>query len=84
MIMVAPLHDDLPASVIAMHPTCMRFTNALVREQWKECDRLHRQYLAPVIGKKIGNASDGASTRRQPMEEMYQSEKPALETYTLD
>ena len=85
VLMVNPLHGDLPAAVIAVMPTCMRFSaDGLVRKQWEQCSKLHKQYLAPVIGMEIGKASDGASTRRKPMQEDYESAKKAGAAFTLD
>jgi hypothetical protein len=41
-------------------------------------------YLAPVLGEKIGNASDGDSRRRKLMLDDVTAPKPAGAEYTLD
>ena len=65
VVMLNPLHKELPALVILLQATCNTFTHVMVREQWQEIARSYNQYLFDILGPLIGHASDGDSRRRK-------------------
>ena len=67
VMMVNPLHRDLPKIPILIMVTCNRFTHKLVQFQWEQIARLYDEKLASVIGPLLGNASDGDARRRKLM-----------------
>jgi hypothetical protein len=68
VVMINPLHTDLPAYCVLLMPTCNTFRHHFVVRQWERIEELHRRYLLPVLGPLTGKASDGDSRRRKAME----------------
>ena len=65
VIMVNPLHKDLPQMVLHLQPTCKCFDNNFVLHQWLLFDRLTETFLDPILGPDVGKASVGDSRRRK-------------------
>ena len=66
VIMINPLHPDLPKIPIFVSATCNMFDNAAVRFQWEVLDALcDENGLGEVLGPRVGHASDGDSRRRK-------------------
>ena len=65
VIMINPVHIDLPAFVVLLQATCNKFTHVNVLRQWNMVKELYSEYLLPVIGPLVGQASDGDSRRRK-------------------
>ena len=61
VIMVNPLHAQLPHIVVLLQANCNRFTHNEVLHQWLVLEDLCQTVLDPVLGPGIGHASDGAS-----------------------
>ncbi|KAG1655017.1 hypothetical protein GQR58_024744 [Nymphon striatum] len=66
VIMVNPLHPNLPRMVAFILPTCNKFSHLDVYSQWVKIQKNYEQ-LADVLGPLIGNSSDGDSQRRKCM-----------------
>lgn len=66
VIMINPLHPDLPKIPVFVSATCNMFDNAAVRFQWEVIDALCDECgLGDVLGPRVGHASDGDSRRRK-------------------
>ena len=65
VIMVNPLHKDLPQMVLHLQPTCKCFDHNFVFYQWLLFDRLTETFLDPILGPDVGEASDEDSRRRK-------------------
>ena len=77
VIMINPLHKDLPALVALLMPTCNTFNHEWVDDQWKELEKLYDKHLLPVLGPLVGHASDGDARRRKCM--ITRAAQPAIE-----
>ena len=64
LIMYNPCHEDLPALVILVVPTCNRFDSKYVDRQWKSVMRICNTYLGHIVGTACGSDSDGDGRRR--------------------
>jgi hypothetical protein len=67
VMMINPLHKDLPRLPVMLMCTCNKFDSEFVQEQWRRVDELYEKHLKPVLGPKIGNSSDGDARRRKAM-----------------
>ena len=67
VIMVNPLHAQIPRAVVLLQASCNRFTHNEVLHQWLVLEDLCQTVLDPVLGPGIGHASDGDSRRRKIM-----------------
>ncbi len=65
VIMINPIHIDLPPLVCLLQATCNKFTHADVSRQLDELKELYNIYLLPVLGPFVGHSSDGDSRRRK-------------------
>ncbi|KAG1655018.1 hypothetical protein GQR58_024744 [Nymphon striatum] len=74
VIMVNPLHPNLPRMVAFILPTCNKFSHLDVYSQWVKIQKNYEQ-LADVLGPLIGNSSDGDSQRRKCMLSLTTSEE---------
>ena len=67
VIMINPLHWDLPALVALLTPTCNTFDHTYAEQQWQKLEDLYDEHLLPVLGPLISHASDGDARRRKSM-----------------
>ena len=68
VIMINPLHIDLPPLVVLSMPTCNMFDHTDVQRQWAKVDDLYNEHIKPVLGGDlICHSSDGDSRRRKLM-----------------
>ena len=65
VIMLNPLHKDLPSMVILLQATCNKFDHDMVKHQWEKIQLLYNKHLLKVLGPLVGNGSDGDSRRRK-------------------
>ena len=65
VIMVDPLHKDLPEMVLHLQPTCNCFDHNFVLHQWLLFDRPTETFLDLILGPDVGKASDADSCRRK-------------------
>ncbi len=65
VIMINPIHIDLPPFVILLRACCNTFTHRHVLDEWNSIQELYDKYLLPVLGPLVGHASDGDSRRRK-------------------
>jgi hypothetical protein len=64
LIMYNPCHEELPALVSLVVPTCNRFDSEYVDRQWRSVMRICNTYLGHIVGTACGSDSDGDSRRR--------------------
>lgn len=65
VIMLNPLHPNLPATVIYLGPTCNKFTHHEVQEQWNKVQDIYNTHFLEIFKAPLtGKASDGDSRRR--------------------
>jgi hypothetical protein len=81
IMVVNPLHSQLPKLAVLFQATCNKFDAGFVREQWKFVAQLWDQHLLSALGPLIGHASDGDARRRHLQMEDYTSAKAT--PYTL-
>ena len=67
VMIINPLHPDMPKLPILMHPTCNRFDSEFVKGQWDQTDHLYITHIEASIGPLIGRSSDGDARRRKLM-----------------
>ena len=67
VLILNPLHKLYPRIIISLMPTCNRFTQHEVLDQWQQINRLFKETLEEEFGPLIGNSSDGDSRRRKLM-----------------
>ena len=68
--LVVPLHPDLPAIPVVVHPTCLRFDADWVGNSWKRIDGFCAIAFAETLGPvPQGHGADGASTRFRKMKD---------------
>jgi len=68
--LVVPLHPDLPAIPVVVHPTCLRFDADWVGDSWKRIDEFCAIAFAETLGPvPQGHGADGASTRFRKMKD---------------
>ncbi len=67
VMLINPLHKNLPHLALMIMPTCNRFSHLDVRRQWEEIRVAYEECLQDVLGPVIGNSSDGDSGRRKLM-----------------
>jgi hypothetical protein len=68
--LVVPLHPDLPAIPVVVHPTCLRFDADWVGNSWKRIDDFCAIAFAETLGPvPQGHGADGASTRFRKMKD---------------
>ena len=61
-VVVTPLHPDLPALTVVVHPTCLRFDCPWVINSWDLLDRFGEEALASSLGPVAqGHGADGAA-----------------------
>ena len=66
VIMLNPLHPNLPATVVFLAPTCNKFTTLDVIDQWKIVQNIYNRHFLPLFKTPLtGKASDGDSRRRR-------------------
>jgi hypothetical protein len=63
LVMINPLHLDLPKLAVLVHGTCNRFSAEWIKESWARLRLLVRKHVVPVIGPLVGHASDGDARR---------------------
>ena len=63
VILLNPLHPNLPRVVLWLTPTCNRFTHLDVERQWTTILTEYTKKLESVLGPLIGQSSDGDSRR---------------------
>ena len=73
VVMVSPLHENLPRLVLCMSCTCNCFDSQWIKNQWEQIEKLWETYCKDVVGSIIGHTSDGDSRRRQLMLGQYKS-----------
>lgn len=71
VIVVNPMHSELPRLVLVACCTCNSFDSAWVRRQWDIIDGLWAKDCLDVVGPIVGHSSDGDSRRRQLMLQDY-------------
>ena len=82
IVMVNPIHYDLPPMVVLLQANCNKFDASMVREQWDEIKCLYDKHLLPVLGPLVGHAFDGDSRRRKL--HLSNSTSPAGERYRIE
>lgn len=83
VIMLNPLHVDLPPLVVYLGPTCNTFDYHYVMNQWQTVQQLYNEHLLGVFDAPLASkASDGDSRRRKVMEMKCNSADG--ERFTLD
>ena len=65
VIMLDPIHKDIPPFIVLLQAVCNKFDHAMVRDQWNIVIDLYNQYLLNVLGPLVGHSSDGDSRRRK-------------------
>ena len=65
VIMIDPVHQQLPRIVLHIQATCNCFDHNHVLHQWLFFDALTGQHLDPILGPAVGKSSDGDSRRRK-------------------
>ncbi len=65
VIMLNPLHKDLPPMVVLLQACCNTFTHEIVERQWEQIITLYNRHILPVLGPLVGHASDGDARRRK-------------------
>lgn len=71
VVMVNPLHQNLPRLVLVVNCTCKYFDAAWVRRQWGVIEKIWEDECKDIVGPIVGHVSDGDSRRRQLMLEDY-------------
>ena len=61
VIMLNPIHKDLPPFVILLQAVCNKFDHMMVRNQWSSINELYNQYLLDVLGPLVGHALLGVA-----------------------
>ena len=65
VIMLNPVHEDIPALVVLLQATCNTFTHFDVQQQWREIRDLYHTHMQEILGPLVGHASDGDSRQRK-------------------
>ena len=73
VIIVNPLHENLPRLVVVVHPTCNKLDANFVAKQWEKIEVMWRKHMKNCLGPIIGYSFDGDSRRRQLMLKDYSS-----------
>ena len=61
-VLITPLHPDLPALPVVVHPTCLRFDYSWVLKSWDLLDHFGEEVLASSLGPVAqGHGADGAA-----------------------
>eukprot|EP00112_Aurelia_sp_Birch-Aquarium-sp1_P010292 Seg2203.8 transcript_id=Seg2203.8/GoldUCD/mRNA.D3Y31 product="hypothetical protein" protein_id=Seg2203.8/GoldUCD/D3Y31 len=69
VIMLNPLHVNLPPFVIYLAPTCNIFNHDDVKDQWRQVQTIYNEHLLEIFkAPLVAKASDGDSRRRKAME----------------
>jgi hypothetical protein len=63
LVMINPLHADLPSLAVFAHGVCNRFKSNFIRESYRLIDELVQQHISPHLGVHVGHASDGDARR---------------------
>ena len=63
IIVINPLHENVPSVIVMLQATCNRFTAEDVDVQWTRLRELWQKHLRPVPGVLIGPGSDGDERR---------------------
>ena len=63
VVVVNPLHEELPRLTIVVHAHCNRFTTAWLKQQWEEEEELCARLISPFLGDDLNAASDGDARR---------------------
>ena len=63
VILLNPVHQDLPPFVVLLQAVCNKFDHTMVRDQWNNIVELYNNHLLNVLGPLVGHASDGDSRR---------------------
>ena len=63
IIVINPLHENVPSVIVMLQATCNRFTAEDVDVQWTRLRELWQKHLRPVLGVLIGPGSDGDERR---------------------
>ena len=74
VILINPLHPQLPRLPIFIKPTCNKFIHHTVFAQWEQLDLLYKEHVEGSLGPLIGHSSDGDSRRRKCMTAVMSSE----------
>ena len=89
LVLVNPLHPDLPRLPCLMMGTCLTITcDEYIKPQWRQLDQWYDKHLLNIIGPQVGKSSDGDPRRRkafitesaEPTDEVEADE----ERFTLD
>ena len=67
VILLNPMHKNLPRVVVCLVPTCNRFIHYDVCRQWQSIERHFEEHLEDVIGPLFGHSSDSDSQWRKLM-----------------
>ena len=65
VIMLNPIHKDIPPIVVLLQACCNKFTHDMVKQQLEAITNLYNKHLLPILGLLVGNASDDHSRRMQ-------------------
>ena len=74
VMILNPMHTELPRLVACLLPTCNRFNHADVFRQWEDVDKKFKLFFEDHVGPLVGHSSDGDSRRRKLMVQMMTSE----------
>lgn len=65
VIIVDPLHENIPPLVVVSHPTYNRFNAKKIHQQWERIKILWKRHVENNLGAIVGHSSNGDSRRRQ-------------------
>ena len=85
LVILNPLHDQLPRMVISFSPTCNKFTAADVGAQWDDLQPLLKKHLEPIGMEVVGCASDGDARRfKQQKQQMQEEPGPGYSKFHIE
>jgi hypothetical protein len=85
LLVVNPIHPELPKFAISAHGTCNGFSAAFIANSWRGVRELSAQHLEGPLGPLIGHASDGDARRfHNQLAEMSSPPPAGSHAYALD
>ena len=63
VVVINPLHKELPRLTVVLHAHCNRMTRAWFRQQWAVEEEIFERLVSPSLGDDVGPASDGDARR---------------------
>ena len=63
VVVINPLHKQLPRLTIVVHAHCNRFDTAWLKRQWEQEEALCMRLVSPFLGDDLGSGSDGDARR---------------------